>query len=214
MSVRWTLPPGFEAGPLEWPAPVRHEEPPLASFVLEGEVLLLATLKVPAGAAPGTKARLEAKVEWLACHEVCIPGEAAVALELPLDAAAPRPSAAAAAFDAARAALPRPGAGWTAAIESHTDSEIALRLAPPRDVELAGRTLYFFAEREGLVEPAKPQPARKLEGGAVRLALPRVPTGRGPLEVVRGVLTIHGGGGPPLAFALEARMQTNPSEGD
>src|SRR5687767_14103530 len=35
------LPPGFEAGPIQWPYPERIELPPLVSFGYEGEAALL-----------------------------------------------------------------------------------------------------------------------------------------------------------------------------
>jgi DsbC/DsbD-like thiol-disulfide interchange protein len=46
-NLRWTLPPGFRAGPILWPTPDRLAEPPLAAYGYQGEVLLLAEIEAP-----------------------------------------------------------------------------------------------------------------------------------------------------------------------
>src|SRR5687768_5708143 len=40
-TIKWNLPPGFEAGPIQWPYPERIELPPLVSFAYENEAALL-----------------------------------------------------------------------------------------------------------------------------------------------------------------------------
>ncbi|HEY3624913.1 MAG TPA: thioredoxin family protein [Terracidiphilus sp.] len=73
--MKWTLPNGITAGPLQFPAPQRLPLGPLMDFGYEGEVLFPFTLKVASNAAQGP-AVLHAKVDWLVCREVCIPGKA------------------------------------------------------------------------------------------------------------------------------------------
>src|SRR6218665_3495122 len=51
-SIEWTLPTGATAGAIEWPAPSRQALGPITNYGYEGEVLLLATLTVPADAHP------------------------------------------------------------------------------------------------------------------------------------------------------------------
>ena len=73
--VKWTLPDGITAGPLQFPAPRRLPLGPLMDFGYENEVLFPLDLNVSAAAKRGP-ATLQAKVDWLVCREVCIPGKA------------------------------------------------------------------------------------------------------------------------------------------
>jgi len=82
--ITWTLPAGVIAGSLQFPAPRRLPLGPLMDFGYENEVLFPFSLDVASSARPGPVA-LEAKVNWLVCREVCIPGKA----ELEVDRAIP-----------------------------------------------------------------------------------------------------------------------------
>src|SRR4028118_2315268 len=41
IGITWNLPPGFKAGPIQWPHPQRIALPPLVSYGYENEVWLL-----------------------------------------------------------------------------------------------------------------------------------------------------------------------------
>lgn len=73
--IQWTLPDGITAGPLQFPAPQRLPLGPLMDFGYENEVLFPFNLDVASSARAGPVA-LHAKVAWLVCREVCIPGKA------------------------------------------------------------------------------------------------------------------------------------------
>jgi thiol:disulfide interchange protein DsbD len=73
--MHWTLPNGISATPLEFPAPKRLPLGPLMDFGYENEVLFPFKLDVAKQVKPGA-AVLDAKVDWLVCREVCIPGKA------------------------------------------------------------------------------------------------------------------------------------------
>jgi thiol:disulfide interchange protein DsbD len=73
--VKWTLPEGITAGPLQFPAPKRLPLGPLMDFGYEDEVLFPLTMEVAKTAKPGP-AVLHAKVDWLVCQASCIPGKA------------------------------------------------------------------------------------------------------------------------------------------
>jgi thiol:disulfide interchange protein DsbD len=73
--MKWTLPDGISAGPLQFPVPKRLPLGPLMDFGYEDEVLFPFQLKV-APSAKSSPAVLHAKVDWLVCREVCIPGKA------------------------------------------------------------------------------------------------------------------------------------------
>jgi DsbC/DsbD-like thiol-disulfide interchange protein len=146
--VQPRLPAGWEAGPVEWPLPLRHLSPgPMLDHVYEQDVLLAFDVTVPAEAVPGTRVSLGAHVEWLVCQEICVAGGADVALDLPVAerGAVPATGAQAARFAAVRAQRPEP---WPPATSGEADG-------PPAPIR---------AEREGLA-------VRLLASGAASLTL-------------------------------------------
>ncbi|MGA7243149.1 MAG: protein-disulfide reductase DsbD domain-containing protein, partial [Terracidiphilus sp.] len=70
--IKWTLPAGITAGPLQFPVPKRLPLGPLMDFGYEDEVLFPIQLNV-ADSAPAGPAVLHAKVDWLVCRGSCIP---------------------------------------------------------------------------------------------------------------------------------------------
>ena len=103
-ELKWSLPPGFKAGPLLWPKPKTFKEPGgLVGYGYTGDSLLLIEIKVPKSYASKTL-KLQADASWLVCREVCIPGSAKLALDIPAGPTAPDP-AYAALFADARASL-------------------------------------------------------------------------------------------------------------
>jgi hypothetical protein len=79
---------GITAGPLQFPAPKRLPLGPLMDFGYENEVLFPFSLDVVSSAKPGPVA-LHAKVDWLVCREVCIPGKAELERRSPFVPAIP-----------------------------------------------------------------------------------------------------------------------------
>ncbi|MGE0310408.1 MAG: protein-disulfide reductase DsbD family protein [Lautropia sp.] len=148
-----TGPQGTRFDDIAWPAPERIAVGPLANYGYEGEVILARETTLPASHPP-TNARFQVLAQWLVCKDVCIPGEASLALTLPVRAAgAPaEPGPFAAAFDRHASRVPdarRPlGArAWQG------DGRFGLMLDETRNVG----TAEFFPYFEGVVRPAAPQ---------------------------------------------------------
>ncbi|MBV8967976.1 MAG: hypothetical protein JO331_02810, partial [Verrucomicrobia bacterium] len=81
-QIDWQLPPGFKAGPLNWPLPVRDKEAgDLEVFTYPGQTLLWAEVEAPKDLAAGPKP-LKATSKWLVCKESCVPGQADLTLNL------------------------------------------------------------------------------------------------------------------------------------
>ena len=79
--IKWTLPQGVTVDPMQFPAPRRLPLGPLMDFGYEKEVLFPMSVSVdPSAKRDG--AVLHAKVDWLVCREVCIPGKADLDLNL------------------------------------------------------------------------------------------------------------------------------------
>ena len=84
--IKWTLPAGITAGPLQFPVPKRLPLGPLMDFGYEDEVLFPIQLNVADGA-PSGPATLHAKVDWLVCRGSCIPEKTELELTRPIAAA-------------------------------------------------------------------------------------------------------------------------------
>src|ERR1700759_1498804 len=80
-SIKWTLPKGFTAGPLQFPPPQRLPLGPLMDYGYEDQVAYPITLTAPADAKLG-KDHLDAHVSWLVCAQVCLPGKAHLGLDM------------------------------------------------------------------------------------------------------------------------------------
>jgi thiol:disulfide interchange protein len=81
-QIDWQLPPGFQAGPLQWPLPSREQEPGgLEVFDYNNEVLLFTEVQAPAQL-PAGPIELAAKSNWLVCERECVPGDAQLSLKL------------------------------------------------------------------------------------------------------------------------------------
>lgn len=206
-EIAWTLPPGWRAGAIDWPAPERIPVGPLVNHGFHGRVVLPVTLRVPAEAVPGGMVQLIAAASWLVCADICIPEEATLSLTLPIaDPApadpAPADPAHAADFAAADMARPQPSP-WPARLE-RAGPHLTLELAAPdlRAERIAG--VWFAAHDSTLLDHAAPQ-SWGLAAGRLRIELPRSSLGTAPQADASGVLVIDEKletGPRRLAFAL------------
>ena len=86
-SIQWALPKGITATSMQFPAPERLPLGPLMDFGYENEVLFPFNFEVSDKLDRGGKIgnvgpyTLHAKVSWLVCREVCIPGKAELELD-------------------------------------------------------------------------------------------------------------------------------------
>lgn len=71
--IKLKLEDGWELGPLQWPAPVRHVSPGgILDHVYPGDLVLAQTLAGPRDTPlPGLTARLQ----WLVCRDMCVAGD-------------------------------------------------------------------------------------------------------------------------------------------
>ena len=116
-TLQWTLPQGYAAGPIQWPAPETFRLGEETSYGYSHETLHLVELTVPAEAAGGS-VTLAAQASWLVCKDLCIPGKAQLTLDLPVHTSPGAPTPWAAAFAATRQALSQPGISATPAASS------------------------------------------------------------------------------------------------
>jgi len=76
-DVRFELPDGFVAGPLQWPLPVAFiQSEGIPGYGYEGSVVLAAEITVPRHFDRSKSGTVWAEASWLACKGVCVLGSA------------------------------------------------------------------------------------------------------------------------------------------
>ncbi|HVC01112.1 MAG TPA: thioredoxin family protein [Steroidobacteraceae bacterium] len=199
--LAWTLPRGFRAGPIEWPAPQRFVLAPLVNFGYAKQAVYLVRIDAPASLRAPGPLKLRARANWLVCSNVCIPESAQLRLTLPAGAT---PGAAdpatAALFARARAQLPKEAAGSASA--RVRDGRLILTLGPGLDPRLAHiGSLQFIPYTDGEIVYAAPQIMTRA-GGSIELSMQlgdQPPTA----GKIRGILlAIAPAGAAPTSIAL------------
>ena len=187
-TVTLDLPAGWIAGGLQWPAPQRHlAAGDILDHVFYRELVLLQQVGVPADAPTTGAAELAARVEWLACKDSCVPGKAALTIEVPLAAHVSGPSSAATL--AAREALPRPlPAGL---LTTRWDGQV-FHISGPEGAQLQFMPTVDCGELVNLIR----------DGVGPNLAL-RFKPEEGTVGPVRGLITVEKPGAPPRAFIAD-----------
>lgn len=214
-TVDWELPEGFQAGPVVWPHPERIPSDPLVSYGYENEVLLLTEITPPPGWS-GDQVTLKAKAAWLMCNDVCIPGHATIALELPVTAAPIADERWAAAFAATRQALPVTSDAWSLATRVSPEF-IELSLTPRDGAARAVSEVYFFPYRDDLIDHAAAQ-EWSTNGSAFALRIKRSTLSPGTPEQINGVLVsspswLAGKSVPALAVETTVSTVATPANG-
>src|ERR1700734_4001649 len=106
-KIKWTLPDGITAGPMQFPIPSRLPLGPLMDFGYEDEVAFPVQLTAASSVKPGP-VHLDAMVNWLVCREGCIPGKAPLGLNLTAAAGTAAPSQPVGALGEALSLIPKP----------------------------------------------------------------------------------------------------------
>ncbi len=187
-SIHWTLPAGITAGPMQFPAPRRLPLGPLMDFGYEDEVLFPMTLSTASTVQAPSTAQLTARVNWLVCREVCIPGKADLALPLQVAAqAGPVDPARQVLFDHFRSRLPQPLPAAAKAVFAATPTGFALAVTghPAAGAE-------FFPLDQSQIANAAPQPVTPVDGG-VEIAIKKDESLHTPLSQLNGVVLLADG---------------------
>src|SRR5690606_375230 len=85
-EVTFGAPDGFDFDAISWPAPKAFKASRgTADFGYDDEALLFTTVTAPATVHEGEVVTLSANSHWLVCAESCIPGQANLSLDLPVE---------------------------------------------------------------------------------------------------------------------------------
>ena len=207
-SIRWTLPEGVTAEPIQWPAPERIATSDLMSFGYNDHMTMLTELKVAPNVAPSAIA-LQADATWYVCSDVCIPEDGSFTLPIKISPDGARMNTAAgAAIAAARAQLPQP-APWPISL-ARKGKTLTLTAGPDVGADKFSEVAFFPIE-DGVLTNFAPQTA-SIDKRTLHLAMT---TGAAAPENVSGLLVLKNGDeriGYTVAAAVTGASSATASE--
>jgi thiol:disulfide interchange protein DsbD len=208
-AVEWQLPSGWKAGDIQWPYPDAFEFGGLINLGYEGDAVLLVRLTPPPGRTDGYVASIRAKVEWLACKESCVPGEAMLTMDIPAAAGGARMSGEhRALFEHARSQLPVRSSDWGVRA-TRGDGNLYIRLVQPGGDKEELKGVTFFPYQSSLIQYAPAQKLEKATDGYV-LSVVLDSAHKGGLPEIGGVLVSTSGWtstGSPKALEIKVRAE-------
>ncbi|EDY21367.1 cytochrome c biogenesis protein transmembrane region [Chthoniobacter flavus Ellin428] len=201
--IDWELPPGFKAGPLQWPIPVAHPAPgDFLNYVYLKETLLFAEITPPADLPPGPIV-IKAHVVAQTCNpETCVPVNAHLALSL--NAGAPQP-ANADLFTKWRAQLPKTTpVPFTVKWDRSKADEFSLRIEGlPKEFKAE-----FFPLPPKGVTPDHPKASEIAADGSRTITFP-VKNGGQPNLPWRGVIATAKDDAPREGWVIDSTAATS-----
>ena len=177
LALHWTLPPGFAAGPIQWPVPEVRDGFFGKSFVYTGSPVFLMDLTVPAGLQPGESVTLTADATWQICADRCLNEHQTLTLHLPVGPALVLDPAVVARLARARASQPSHPANWQFSAQSEGGA-IVLHVEPAHESDSSNEILDHapadFIPNQTFVTAASAGGSIRREGRGWRIQLPRV----------------------------------------
>ena len=211
-NIAWTLPEGFSASPIQWPAPsiIKDHTGSVVGNGYEGDLLLPVTITPPANLQSGTPVNIKAFADWLMCEDVCMPGEANLQLSLPFSGDTPKTNAAfGERIMQIVAGLPVALEEWSVAA-SRSEKTITLTVKPRGATQHTPQNLHFFAD-DNLVAYELPQSVAADGNGSFLLILEISPDGPTDSTQLIGVLTSQNGwrvDGEPKGLRIDIPFST------
>jgi thiol:disulfide interchange protein DsbD len=196
--MKWTLPDGITAEGLQFPAPKRLPLGPLMDFGYEDEVLFPFALDAAQTVKPGDTVA-SAKVNWLVCREVCIPGKAELGRKLVvldhLLKDVPMPGPDTKLYERLAGKLPEALPASAKAVFAATPTGFRLAVLTGQK-ETEGS---FFPADQGVVDNPAPQKASPVADGVVLELKKDANLSAAPAKLA-GVIELSGG----RAYEIEA----------
>ncbi len=83
-ELKWTLPPSWKVGDIQWPIPLKTTDPgDIETYGYENDVLLMQEITPPPNV-DASSVKLIAEANWLVCEKICVPGSATLQLDSPI----------------------------------------------------------------------------------------------------------------------------------
>lgn len=209
-SVDWTLPQGFTAGPIQWPYPDRFDFEGLVIYGYEGTTYLLVRITPPADLKAGQAIDLHADVGWLACQKVCMPGKAAVSLQLKAGSGpAQLDESSAKTFADARSKLPIENSGWNFKAEIGKRHLRIQAVKPEWFTGTIKQMMFFPYDSSFIIQPDSAQVLAQIKDGYL-LSIPLDSSKSAAVSSISGVLVTDSGwrgAGSEKAVAFTAPVE-------
>ena len=188
-KLGWTLPAGWKAGEIVWPAPKRLPVGPLMDYGYEDEVWLPIPVTAPRTAAAGRPASLKAAVSILVCKDVCVPEDATLTLDLPVSAApAPADNA-----QIGRALSDAPKGPPLAAALAVQPASLKVAVAAAALHGATAKDAYLYPYSSTVIDQPKPQLVERGPGGLTLTLQPGYAFKHGPRPTsLDGLLVVDG----------------------
>jgi thiol:disulfide interchange protein len=164
-TIRWSLPDGFSAGPIQWPTPKVKDGMLGKSFIYEGSPVFLIEIQTPLKLESATSVTLQADATWQICADSCIGETQSFALTLGVGAKAEADPSLTPLFAEARAKLPQKISGTSQA--SSDGGNIVLR------VQIDAAEITDFIPDQVFIRSARDGGAITRDGNAWTIRLPR-----------------------------------------
>lgn len=129
LSIQWTLPQGFSAGPIQGPVPEVKDGFFGKSFVHTGSPVFLIDITAASSLVTGNTVTLSALASWQICKQSCLNEQAPLTLVLPVGPAVEKDPATADLFAKARANQPAKPRNWQVSARSD-GQDVLLRIDP------------------------------------------------------------------------------------
>ncbi len=183
-AIKWTLPAGIAAEPMQFPIPTRLPLGPLMDFGYEDAVAFPVTLRAARTVKPG-RLHLDALVTWVVCREVCVPGKAKMGLDLDvIPNASPAPPAKGAVGEALDLLpKPLPASAHVTVTGGKQDFVFTLTTGEKKD------DAEFYPFDQDLIANAPDQDVEERPDG-VRLWVPRSPDLKALPKEIHGLLRL------------------------
>lgn len=149
-TIEWQLPPGFSAGPIQWPVPEVKDGYFGKSFVYQGSPTFIVELTAPPNLEIGKPVTLTATATWQICKESCLNEKKQFSLNFPVTATITTAPDQANFFQFARKhqALKIPALKITATADNR---EIQLRVGPANALQASPTD---FIPDQAFIQPA------------------------------------------------------------
>jgi thiol:disulfide interchange protein len=146
-EIKWNLPTGWKVGDIQWPIPLKTNDPgDIQTYGYQDEVLLIQEI-TPPSKIDISPVKLSAQADWLVCEKICIPGGATLTLELPTSTSAEPKNTDL--FGRYRRLLPQnfPNAKTATATWSRTGNDLHLKVTSDQIANY--QTIDFFPVPQG-----------------------------------------------------------------
>jgi thiol:disulfide interchange protein len=213
-TIEWQLPEGASAGEILWPIPSRISLGTITNYGYSNEVTLLSKISIPQEAEVGSQFTAIATVDWLVCHEECIPQQVQLSLSLPVVAPGSPITGGRPLITTALSQLPLESP-WPVQVEPTADG-LNLKAAIPASQAKNIKDIWFYPADWGVIKQNIDQPYRVVADGVVL----SFKSGEAPLkpdQPLKGVLVITeqtGDGQVAIGFNINklssvAKVNTN-----